>query len=85
MSLVKFKESLVRLAAQRFLRSESVAREVVEGLFPANGESEIKNLSAAAYDVGGTIFILSQMSMSKPLKCVLVDIETGALFLKEID
>lgn len=85
MSLLKFKEDLVRIAARRFLRSESVAREVIDHLLPANGEGEVKHLGAVAYDVNGTIFILSQMAMSKPLKCVLVDVETGALFFKEIE
>lgn len=84
MSLLDFKEVLVRLMSHSDPRGKAVLQEVVEQLFPFHQAQEVTRLHAEAYDVDGTTVIVSRLGDTKA-KCVLVDYVTGKLLCKEVD
>lgn len=82
MSILKFKEALVRLISHRTPKDMAVLRELIEHLFPSECAEEIRKVHSEAYLVNGMTVIISKLG-SQESECILVDFETGNMFCKE--
>lgn len=85
MRLADLKQFLVYCFGGERGPSASVHKEVLDHVMPEGGIHEIQGKEVIAYEVDGTIVILSENGLVKPKQVIFTDLVSGASFLQEIE